>query len=254
MLVAGVPPLPAPLVNTVVCLVGAPASGKSSLARALCDALPRVLLIEADLFRAPDATSPHAIDRAAALAALRAQLQDDQPSPRVVVFDDTNEYRSMRREVWRAVRDARHWAYVAVYVPVPLETALVRNAQRPLETCVPEASVRAVWQRLEPPTQRGWDTAVVVQPEQDALRELCAHWPRVLPPAAQPVAPAPHSAGHELDLALRREIGMLMAPQPSPALAQCLNKARKEILLDRASVSVEEAVAQLRSIAATFVT
>jgi hypothetical protein len=124
--------------------------------------------------------------------------------------------------VYRIARDAGR-AFLQLYFDVPFDVVLARNAQRTGAALIPEAVVMRMRSRLEPPQQRGWDTAVVVgaaglDEEAFLLAWRGAKSPGNNPPSAsllqdgtQNSAAAPgHDARHRLDLEMRRLIGVLV--------------------------------------------
>lgn len=70
-----------------------------------------------------------------------------------------------RRHRARAVALARRFGIraIAVWINVPLETALERNAGRPADEVVPESAIRSVFGLLEAPTvEEGFDEVIEV--------------------------------------------------------------------------------------------
>jgi len=69
---------------------------------------------------------------------------------RLVVLDDTFHFRSMRRAARRVARGCGA-GLVVVWAHAPLAACLARNAERPPQRRVPEASLRRTFASLEPP-------------------------------------------------------------------------------------------------------
>ncbi|MET3481165.1 AAA family ATPase [Methylobacterium sp. 1973] len=84
--------------------------------------------------------------------------------PNAIVFDAALPGRRHRKPIIDAAR--RHGARVsAVWIDTPLATALGRNAARSADRIVPEAALRAVAERFEPPSpDEGFDAVRIVRP------------------------------------------------------------------------------------------
>lgn len=84
--------------------------------------------------------------------------------PAGIVFDAALPGRRHRQPIIAAAR--RQGARVsAIWIDTPLATALLRNAARPADRIVPEATLRTVAERFEPPsTEEGFDAVLVVRP------------------------------------------------------------------------------------------
>lgn len=248
-------------VPLVLSLCGLPGCGKSSLVRAILSddrVLEKgaVVCFDDDLMGLPDAKEEEwrlaqcrmlALDRLGALC--RERRYD------VVLVDDNNFYRSMRKQVWHVVRDAGGWGFLQLYVSVPVALALERNAGRSGAARVPDEVVLRMDARFEVPVQKGWDTALVLDERMsstEAVKLVFAAWSRVRIPVAvaEPAPASLSSARHDLDLALRREVGALVKDAPScnrSSLAARLNDVRKDILSHALpTLSIEEALHQLR--------
>ena len=79
------------------------------------------------------------ISRVKALQALDEQLLREGKESRrgIVIVDDVMFFRSMRRKVYQLARD-RRFAYLPLFVDIPLAVARNRNATRPAATKVKE--------------------------------------------------------------------------------------------------------------------
>ncbi|AMB48408.1 MULTISPECIES: AAA family ATPase [Methylobacteriaceae] len=84
--------------------------------------------------------------------------------PAAILFDAALPGRRHRRPIIEAAR--QHGARVsAVWIDVPLVVALNRNAARSHDKAVPEASLRTVFERFEPPSrEEGFDEIRIVRP------------------------------------------------------------------------------------------
>ena len=146
-------------------MVGIPGSGKSTIARGR---FPEALRISLDDLRLmfSGQTFERRIEPAVAVAAdaLKESLAVFAASKRVdLLFDSTNVSRARRANL---ISTARHHGLspVAIYLPVPLATALARNKLRPFP--VPPAVVARFGRLLEPPTlDEGFDDIIVVTEE-----------------------------------------------------------------------------------------
>jgi tRNA uridine 5-carbamoylmethylation protein Kti12 len=239
-----------PSLRVVVCLIGIPGCGKTRAARAVAASCPSASIVSFDDFPTSHSTSDLAVDRDEALTRVRSCVACKSNS--LVVVDDVMYYRSMRREVYCIARDAG-WAYLQVYFPIDLSVAHERNEQREGLQRLPRHVVDRIALRMEPPQQRGWDVALVY-PQHDNRDDfgswLCQHLVdarhATVEKPTHDVGESSSSDRHNLDLALRHEIGVIVASSRNPAVAARLNAERKRILQDCAHYSIEKAVEQLR--------
>tara|TARA_B110001452_G_scaffold142075_1_gene118143 strand:+ start:81 stop:1238 length:1158 start_codon:yes stop_codon:yes gene_type:complete len=92
----------------------------------------------------------------------------------VLVLDDNMQYRSMRRTYYRLARDARI-AVCTLGLPISLELALTRNAERPPATRVDEATMRHMAEVLQwpEPGRFAWerDWLRLAEPQPPLLEE-----------------------------------------------------------------------------------
>lgn len=205
--------------HLVVCLVGIPGSGKSTLARRLVDSAPSsgsCCVIEFDLFKSRDD----------ALTALREAISKKD---RHVIADDNCYYKSMRKEIFRMARDGGA-RFVQVLLDPPLETCLHRNSQRIGPARIPDEIVSRMFERLERPSNRGWDRCIVGTGEEtiQSLEPLSWSIPVVVAPKQEEA-----NAFELLDLKLRKEISEQVAAaraEDRAALAAQLNQERKQRL------------------------
>ena len=180
----------------------------------------------------------------------------------VLVLDDNMHYRSMRRTYYHLARDAQI-AVCTLGLPLPLELALTRNAQRPAAGRVAEATIRGMAEALQWPQpdrqgwERGWLQLAEPRPEQPqqpplpwqelatALADSVPSGPTEADRAALAEASAASaaqtasSAAHQLDLRLRKTTSELMrrlAALPAAqqgALARVLSELKKQVLQRR---------------------
>ena len=219
----------------VVCMVGIPGAGKSTVARSLCSSSSSsVRLVVFDDF----------CSRVAALSVVEAALRENSSSSpsssssssssfSALVVDDNSYYRSMRRDVFRLARDAGA-RYVALLLDTPLHECLSRNAARQGKERIEEHLVVRMHQRLERPSDRGWDRCVVYQGD-ITWQTLMEHsiLPHQKEDEEEEQTKKQTSSAEMLDLQLRREISEKVAaadPKDRAALAAKLNKERKEKL------------------------
>jgi tRNA uridine 5-carbamoylmethylation protein Kti12 len=201
-------------VALVVCLCGIPGAGKSTYAERLASE-HGVLVVSFD----GCVSREDALQRLREAAAVAGQ---------VVVADDNNYYKSMRKQVYRAARDAGA-AYVQVLLEPPLAECLVRNARRSGAAHMPDEVVERMFGRLERPDGRGWDVALTGEVTLEQLQR-CAVVP-ARPKAV--VEPTALTSAEEKDLEMRREISRRVAAAPPverAALAAALNAERKQKL------------------------
>ncbi len=202
----------------VVCLCGIPGAGKSTYAQRLAAQCGATVV-------SFDSCS----GRGEALQRVR-EAAGRASAGAVVVVDDNNYYKSMRKQVYRAARDAGA-AFVQVLLDPPLAECLARNAARSGAARMPDNVVERMHARLERPAGRGWDTAMAGEA---SLEQLRTHSSVPARPAATDGGPvAALSAVEQQDLEMRREISRRVAAAPAAeraALAAALNKERKEKL------------------------
>lgn len=253
-------------VPLVLNLCGLPGSGKTTIARALLVAVAseglRGTAVCFDDFIEPACalavSRPRALETLKELLCSNSVHEGEEGALTFIVVDDNGYYRSMRKEVWHAVQGASSssWAFMQLYVCVPVELALQRNAQRTGAERVPDSVVLGMGTRLEPPTQKGWDTALVVDESMStaqtvqAVMDAWLHAKVTTPSQPPPPPPAQpqQSELHSLDLALRREVGRLIKDAPShqkASLGSKLNDVRKEILNRSSKPSEAEALQAL---------
>ncbi|CAJ0586060.1 unnamed protein product, partial [Mesorhabditis spiculigera] len=132
---------------SLICLVGIPASGKTTLAQRLASALPQFRVFEFDE-RTPG-PSYHQF-RKERLAEVEVYLQSSARSSEALLLDDTCHLRSMRRPYARL---ARRFAlrFAEIYVECDLATALARNSRRQGVDRLEEATIQRVHGTLEIP-------------------------------------------------------------------------------------------------------
>ncbi len=202
-------------VVVVVCLCGIPGAGKSTYAARLLAACAASLVCF-DSYAG----------RAEALEAVRMAVARGGG---VVLVDDNNYYRSMRKQVHRIARDAGA-GYVQVLLEPPLALCQERNAGRSGAQRIPPDMVARMHERLERPDGRGWDKAVVGEATMEELLSKA-----IVPTPKANVKPGEKTTSEReaLDLAMRREISRRVAaaaPEERAALAAALNRERKEKL------------------------
>lgn len=121
----------------------------------------------------------------------------------VLVLDDNMQFRSMRRTYYRLARDA-HIAVCTLGLPISLELALARNAERPPATRVDEATMRHMAEALQWP-----------EPERFA-------WERGWLRLAEPLPPSPEGRTQEQKSEEQSEAGARQQPPPWKELAAAL--------------------------------
>ncbi|KAH8238373.1 hypothetical protein KR032_005226 [Drosophila birchii] len=162
----------------------------------------------------------------------------------LILCDDNFYYRSMRHKLHRLCRDAGY-AFGQIHIASSLDSCLRANARRSGDECVPDAVVREMHERMEPPGSEAWEcnrlTVTSADPEVvgcailNFINSLC-----VKPVAEQfSVTAGQHpqqeqSLVHSLDLLLRGRIKTLLQGVTHPAdkrtTSRRLNEDRKRIL------------------------
>ena len=82
--------------------------------------------------------------------------KEEEKHNNVIIIDDTMHLKSMRREIYTITRDnssSTSFLIVSLKENISLETVLSRNASRPKETQVPEATVERLFHQFEFPGQ-----------------------------------------------------------------------------------------------------
>jgi tRNA uridine 5-carbamoylmethylation protein Kti12 len=174
----------------------------------------------------------------------------------------------MRGECWRAARSAPGGAaYVQLHVACPLETALQRNAARPLPNRVPEEVLRRTAAAFEDPgaSPCPWDKNTISADLLD-ISEIWAKiwevWGAPLPPPADEEAEAARVAAaraataadavHAADVATRQlltaALSLLdgLSSDQKAAVARELNAERRRVLEEAGRGDVAAAAAAFR--------
>ncbi|KNC50252.1 uncharacterized protein AMSG_06408 [Thecamonas trahens ATCC 50062] len=200
----------------VLCMVGLPAVGKSTLAAAVADAHGGVVIdvdavyanaLDADASSGGCGTDGFAPElwraaRAEALDGLLAEAlaADPDDGPRLVIVDDNAYYASMRRDVARRVAEAaeRHndalvlgLGYLYLAAGDTLDDAAAANAARTGLARVPDAVVATMAARFEPPTTAETHGALITLPMHPNVDDPALTAPLVEWLASPPVASLP---------------------------------------------------------------
>jgi O-phosphoseryl-tRNA(Sec) kinase len=144
----------------ILALCGLPASGKSTLADAICKALDyKVEIVRTDEWRdmayytnwKPEKERPV---REKALARVRDLINEGTS----VIHDDTNYYTSMRHELFQIATENK-CGFAIIHVATPVTVALRWNKEREGDQ-VPDSVIEDIFERFDNPGRRYlWDDA-----------------------------------------------------------------------------------------------
>jgi len=156
------------MATTVVLLVGLPGSGKSSLARQLCETRNASAHIEYDRVAASlceeDELEAWRKSRSVAVQELTKRLQE---FPSLIVMDDNFHLRSMRKTIYRVCQDhvlqGKTIYFGVAFIDTPVEMCLERNSNRATKSLVADGIIEKMNTTLEPPdpAKATWDSSFV---------------------------------------------------------------------------------------------
>lgn len=153
------------MVTTVVVLVGLPGSGKSTIARQLCETRQSSVHIEYDAVAASlSEVDDLAAWRRSRTVALEGLIKYLKESARLVVLDDNFHLRSMRKAIYQICRNHAAIGIViyfgVVFIETPVDLCLDRNAKRGGRNRVADDTITKMSAKLEPPdtSKSEWDS------------------------------------------------------------------------------------------------
>ncbi len=147
--------------NFLICLVGLPASGKSTLAGILKESMSeefkdrKVKIIDPDLIRkslAPDIFD-HEQEKKVRDMSLHAILSELKEGT-IVISDDLNYYSSMRHDL-KEIADALQLPFFIIHVATPLKTCLKWNEKRGKK--IPDEVIERVHKKFDLFNKYQWD-------------------------------------------------------------------------------------------------
>lgn len=148
-------------------LCGIPCSGKSTLAQKIAKELESkyvysTAIISSDNFRSMLPTYEHNFNPDLESFVREATYKTIQEALRqrlIVISDDTNYYRSIRRRLKRMAEQTRA-DFAIIYVSTPLETAIKWNRKR--EASIPTSVIEEVYYKMDRPGEKyRWDTPIL---------------------------------------------------------------------------------------------
>ncbi|CAJ0568487.1 unnamed protein product, partial [Mesorhabditis spiculigera] len=207
---------------SLICLVGIPASGKTTLAQRLASALPQFRVFEFD--EHTPGPSYHQF-RKERLAEVEAHLQSSARSSEALLIDDTCHLQSMRRPYARL---ARRFAlrFAEIYVECDLATALARNSRRQSVGRLEEATIQRVHERLEIPEDAFRFTGINFEDLLAFLRRLESKEPPLRPKSTSASVSSP-GPDFPLDVLSRNAVAELKRQMPNSD-GRLLSRIRRE--------------------------
>ena len=222
----------------ILALCGLPASGKSTLAKAICKALEdQVEIVNTDTWRddlyyqdwKPEKEEPV---RQRALAKTRELVAQG----RSVIHDDTNYYTSMRHELFEIAIEKR-CGYATLHVTTPLPMALKWNRERE-NTRFPNSVIKGINKRFDLPGRKYlWDDAILEvdmasQNLKDVIPEIVQSLEE-LPPAREPRPRlVTFTQFEQLDIATRRTVSEFLKEHPELRGNREVSEIRRSVLRD----------------------
>jgi predicted kinase len=155
--------------TTLLCLVGLPASGKSTIVTAIQTDCPKLIVVSPDRIRADlygDAAiqGDWAVIESIVAAQFNAVIQAIGPSP-VAIYDATNANPTHRIEAIALARRCGFGRVIGIWVDCPLALCLARNQSR--ERQVPAAAIArmdAMLRSHPPQLADGYDRLIRLTP------------------------------------------------------------------------------------------
>jgi len=151
--------------NFLICLVGLPASGKTTFAYQLKETIEKlienfdVIIIDPDKIR--NQLSPKKFDyrkeqivRERNFKAIYASLQDKN----IVISDDLNYYSSMRHDL-KEIADKLEVKFFIIHITTPLKTCLNWNKKRGKP--IPNKVIKKVYNKFDKFDKYNWDYPII---------------------------------------------------------------------------------------------
>lgn len=151
--------------NFLICLVGLPASGKTTFAHQLKETIEKiienfdVIIIDPDKIR--NQLSPKKFDyrkeqivRERNFKAIGASLQDKN----IVISDDLNYYSSMRHDL-KEIADKLEIKFFIIHIATPLKTCLSWNKKRGKP--IPNRVIKKVYNKFDIFDKYSWDYPII---------------------------------------------------------------------------------------------
>lgn len=220
----------------LLALCGLPASGKSSLADHISEALDQpISIVRTDEWRDEEyyrnwEPQKEGRVRECALAAAEELIAQGKS----VIHDDTNYYRSMRHDLFDIAKKYR-CVFAIVHVTTPLEAALRWNKERK-NTQVDESIIRRIAERFDTPGGRYlWDVPVaevdMLSDDKKAAASMIVEIIEELLPARETrPARVTHTAGEEIDVYTREIVSEFLSEYPNLRSKKEVTMIRRNIL------------------------
>ncbi|MFX1430927.1 MAG: AAA family ATPase [Promethearchaeota archaeon] len=160
-------------INFLICLVGLPASGKSTFANLLKTALKKnfnkleVKIIDPDVIRKNltsnkfDYEKEHIV-RKRNLEIIRSELEEGN----IVISDDLNYYSSMRHDL-KEITDDLNLSFFIVYIATPLEICMKWNEKR--RNPVPKEVIVKIQDKFDMFNKYFWDNPIAKYDPSEAV-------------------------------------------------------------------------------------